>query len=177
MWLYDRANIGAIRRSMENFPWAEHLILNNDTNWQVKTFQEIFLNIMSNFIPNSIKKCTPRDAPWINKSLKILLRKKDKLYRNYKRHGYKPEDKTRLEAFRNECHEAINSAKQTYLHNLGTKLNDPDTTSKNYWKIIHNVMNKSRAPKIPPILHNGNFIINCAEKAKLFNDHFSNQCN
>ena len=37
-------------------------------------------------------------------------------------------------------------------------------------------MNKSRAPKIPPILHNGNFVLKCAEKAKLFNDHFAKQC-
>ena len=37
-------------------------------------------------------------------------------------------------------------------------------------------MNKTRAPKIPPILNNGTFIINCKEKAKLFNDFFANQC-
>ena len=36
-------------------------------------------------------------------------------------------------------------------------------------------MNKSRAPKIPPIL-DGKFILKCAEKAKLFNDFFSDQC-
>ena len=55
-------------------------------------------------------------------------------------------------------------------------MNSSDTTPKNYWKIIHRVMNKSRAPKIPPILHNGNFVLKCAEKAKLFNDHFAKQC-
>ena len=37
-------------------------------------------------------------------------------------------------------------------------------------------MNKSRAPKIPPLLHMGNFVLNCKEKAKLFNDHFAKQC-
>ena len=37
-------------------------------------------------------------------------------------------------------------------------------------------MNKCRAPKIPPILVNNVFILNCQEKAKLFNDFFSNQC-
>ena len=63
-----------------------------------------------------------------------------------------------------------------YLNNLGKRLNDPDTTPKNYWKIIHRVMNKSRAPKIPPLLHMGNFVLNCKDKAKLFNDHFAKQC-
>ena len=176
MWHYDKANTDAIRRSMTNFPWAEQLRLNNDVNWQVKIFHETFMNIMSNFIPNLIKKCVPRDPPWINKSLKSLLKKKNRLYKNYKRHGYKEDDKVRLETFRSECNEAIESAKLLYLSNLGKRLNDPDTTPKNYWKIIHRVMNKSRAPKIPPLLHMGNFVLNCTEKAKLFNDHFAKQC-
>ena len=63
-----------------------------------------------------------------------------------------------------------------YLKNLGNKLNDPDTTPRNYWKIIHRVMNKSRAPKILPILSSGKFILSCADKATIFNDFFSNQC-
>ena len=55
-------------------------------------------------------------------------------------------------------------------------MNDPNTSQKTYWKIINRVMNKCRAPKIPPLLVNNVFILNCREKAKMFNDHFSNQC-
>ena len=131
---------------------------------------------MKNFIPNHTKKCIPRDSPWIHKSLKTMLKKKTRLYHNYEKHGYKDEDKVRLDNFRDECKEAIDSAKILYLNNLSSRLNCSDTTPKNYWKIIHRVMNKSRAPKIPPILHNGNFVLKCAEKAKLFNDHFAKQC-
>ena len=161
---------------MVSFPWAQHLNLNRNPNWQVKTFHETFLDIISNFIPNDVKNFTPRDSPWISHPLKTLLRKKDRLYRNYKRHGLRDEDKNRLDNFRKECQEAIESAKLTYLKNLGNKLNEPDTTPKNYWKIIHRVINKSRAPKIPPILSNGKFILSCADKAKLFNEFFSNHC-
>ena len=39
------------------------------------------------------------------------------------------------------------------------------------------VMNKCRAPKIPPLLINNRFILDCREKAKHFNDFFSQQCN
>ena len=34
----------------------------------------------------------------------------------------------------------------------------------------------SRAPKIPPLLANNVFILNCRDKAKLFNDFFTDQC-
>ena len=37
-------------------------------------------------------------------------------------------------------------------------------------------MNKCRAPRIPPILSNNIFILDCKEKAKLFNEFFSKQC-
>ena len=66
--------------------------------------------------------------------------------------------------------------KLSYLANLGDKLNNPNTSQKYYWKIINRVMNKCRTPKIPPILVNNKFIINCKEKAKYFNDFFSKQC-
>ena len=176
VWHYNKANTDAIKKSLTSFPWARHLSINTDINWQVKQFQQIFLNIMSNFIPNDIKKFTPRDSPWINKSLKSLLKKKDKIYRNYKKHGYKEEDKTRLDSIRTECNELIHAAKLAYIDNLGKDLNESKSTSKNYWKIIHRVMNKSRAPKIPPILNGGNFVLSCSEKAKLFNDFFAKQC-
>ena len=37
-------------------------------------------------------------------------------------------------------------------------------------------MNKSRAPRIPPILAGNSLIINLSEKAKIFNEFFSKQC-
>ena len=63
IWHYHKANTDAIKNSMTSFPWAQHLGLNLNPNWQAKSFTEIFLNIMSNFIPNKIEKSVPRDAP------------------------------------------------------------------------------------------------------------------
>ena len=53
-------------------------------------------------------------------------------------------------AFRIECQQAVEMAKLSYLENLGDKLNNPNTFQNSYWKIINRVMNKCRAPKIPP---------------------------
>ena len=156
---------------MTSFPWLQQF---SDPNWYVKTFTDISLNIMLNFIPNEIKLNSPRDPPWITKHLKTLLRKKNRLYKNYKRHGYKAGDKIRLDAFRIEFQQAFEMTKLSYLTNLGDKLNNPNTSQKYYWKIINRVMNKCRIPKIPPILVNNMFIINCKEKAKYFNDFFQN---
>ena len=61
---------------MTTVPWHQHLNINPDPNWQVKTFTNIFLNIMSNFIPNEAKRFIPRNPPWIAKPLKTMLNRK-----------------------------------------------------------------------------------------------------
>ena len=172
IWHFNRANSCAIKRSMTSFPWSRHLNLNTNTNWQVKRFIGIFLNIMSNFIPNETNRLVPPDTPWITKPIKTLLNRKNRLFINYKKHGYKKEDKDRLDIFRMECRQAVETTKLNYLKNLGNKVNDPSISQKSYWKIIIRVLNKCRAPKIPPLLVNNTFILNCSEKAKLFSDYF-----
>ena len=84
---------------------------------------------MSNFVPNETKRFVPH---WITRPLKNMLNRKNRLYKSYKRHGYKEEDKDRLDTFRTECHQAVEDAKLSYLTNLGNKVNYPSTSRKLY---------------------------------------------
>ena len=56
--------------------------------------------------------------------------------------------------FRKECQEVIEIAKLNYFENMRTKLRNPNTSQKSYWKIISTVINKCEAPKIPPLYAN-----------------------
>ena len=131
---------------------------------------------MSNFIPSKIIKVIPRDPPWINGDIKRMLNRQQRLYKNYKRHGLKPEDKVRVDRFRDECNIAVQNAKKSYLEKMGKKLADPKNCQKSYWKILHRVMNRCRAPKIPPLFKNGIFIVDAKKKACEFIKYFSAQC-
>ena len=117
---------------MTSFPWSQHLNINTDPNWQVKTFTDALLNIMSNFIPNEIKRFVPRDPTWITKSLKTMLNRKKRFFKNYRKYRYKKEDKIRLDAFRIECQTAVETAKLAYLTNIGNKVSNPGTSQKSY---------------------------------------------
>ena len=145
------------------------IIFLTNPNWQVKIFTDTLLNIMSNFVPHETKRFVPRDPPWINKPLKSMLNRKNRLYKSYKIHGYREEDKARLDTFRSECQLAVDNAKLSYLTNLGNKVNDSNTSQTIYWEIINRAMKKCRAPQIPPLLVNNVFILNCRDKAKSFN--------
>ena len=63
IWHYDRAQTILIKRAIADFNWHDHFANNTNPNWQVESFTKIFLNIMSNFIPNEIKKYIPREPP------------------------------------------------------------------------------------------------------------------
>ena len=67
-------------------------------------------------------------------------------------------------------------AKLSYMTNLGNVLDNPNTPQKSYWKLINRVMSIGRAPKIPPLIVNNLFVINCKEKAIYFNEFVSEQC-
>ena len=121
-------------------------------------------------------KVSPRDPPWIDRNLKSMLNREQRLYRNYKKHGHKPDDKIRVDVFREECNKAISKAKENYLGNLGNELADPSTCRKYYWKIVNKVMNRCKAPKIPPLLNGDGFLFNAKEKAQAFIKYFSEQC-
>ena len=145
-WHLNRANSAAIKRSITSFTWRQHLNIDTNPNRQVKTFTDTFLNIMPNFIQNE-SKFVPRDPPWITKPLKTMLNRKNRFFNNYKKHGYKTEDKIRFESFRIECKQAVETSKLSYLRKL-----QPNTSLKSFWKIFNRVMNKCGAPKIPPLL-------------------------
>ena len=106
---------------------------------------------------NLIKRIIPRDPPWITKPQKTMLNKKNRLYKNYKRHGC-INQRTKLGL--TTCQEAVKIAKLNYLTNMGNKLNNPKTSQKSYWKMLVDNL----------------FIQNCREKPELFTDFFSQQC-
>ena len=105
-----------------------------------------------------------------------MLNRKNRLHKNYKRHGYKSQDKVMLDNFRKECQETVEIDKVKYSTNMGNKLNNQNTSQTSYWEIINKVINKSKAPTIPPLLVNNLFILNCREQGKLFTDFSSQQC-
>ena len=57
--------------------------------------------------PSELKRIVPRDPPWITKPLKRMINRKNRLFKNFKRHGYKPEDKVRLDNVRKECQDSV----------------------------------------------------------------------
>ena len=175
IWHYNKANTNAIKQSISCFDWTRKLA-NRDPSWQIALFNKTLLNIMSNFIPNEYTKVQPKDPPWINNTLRRMIKRQNRQYKNFVNHGCKSEDKVRVDNFRKECFEAINKSKEQYFKTTGLKLADSQSSPKTYWTILKKLVNKTHMPRIPPILKNNKLITDCREKASLFNEYFLSQC-
>ena len=160
-------------KSIDMFDWQDHL---KSPNEQVKLLNDVLLNIYSNFIPNQVKTIRPRQAPWITKTVKNFPRKKNHAYRNFVRRG-QPDDKLEgIQKMVSEGSKLIEDAKRNYVLKAGQTLANPRTSSKTYWTLINTVLNKVKISIIPPLLANGLFVTDFAEKAQIFNDYFIRQC-
>ena len=127
---------------------------------------------MSNIVPYKTWRIIPQDTPSITKSLTTRLKRINRPYKNYKRHGYREEDRIRLETSREECKIKVEYSKFSYLANLGRKINDTSTTKECSWK-INRVMNNRRVSQTPPLNVKNTLVLDSAQKPKLFNDYFS----
>ena len=72
--------------------------------------------------------------------------------------------------------DSILRSKEEYHSRLASKLNNPKTSAKTYWSILKTFYNGKKIPVIPPILINNQLITNFKDKARYFNEFFSEQC-
>ena len=175
IWFYDKSDSDNIKQSIEIFNWQKHLGSLKCSNEQVKLLNETLLKIYSNFIPNKAKKIRPNEVPWMTRSIKNFLRKKNRIYRNAVKKGHSIEKSDILEKMIVDGANMIENAKKSYLLNVGKSLAQK-TSTRAYWSLINKVLNKNKVPSIPPLLENGIFVTDFSEKAQLFNDYFARQC-
>ena len=72
---------------------------------------------------------------------------------------------------------AITNSKLAYYRRIASKLNYPNSAPKTYWSFLKSFVNGKKILLIPPIFDNDQLVNNVLEKALLFNEFFTQQCN
>ena len=167
VWDFKRANIDAIREAIKTVAW-HYMFLNKTVHEQVAVFNNILLNIFTNYTPHKNIIVDDRDPPWMTKRIKDKINLKSTLY--------KSKDFIELQNLSSEISEMISVRKEEYYLHLSEKLNNPNTSSKTYWSILKSFYKGNKVPLIPPLLVNNKFVSDFTKKANLFNDFFASQC-
>ena len=131
---------------------------------------------MKTQIPNKIVTINDKDAPWVNSSVKNILRKNKIIYTDWIKKGRNPLDRERVKRSQLITNRKINEAKTTYISKLSHKLCDPATGQKSFWSAYKRLSNKKKITNIPPLFENNKYISNFKEKTSIFNKYFAEQC-
>ena len=125
-----------------------------------------------------VQECIPAklirgksSLPWITQEIKRLIRKRDSLYRKFKRSG-DSDIKTKFQTLRQQIKKKIKDSYQAYLENL-LGLNDED--SKCDSKKLFSFLKNSRCDQqgTPPLKHDNILYSDTKTKANLFNQQFN----
>ena len=118
----------------------------------------------------------PKKPPWITRNIDHAFRRYKKKYKNFKTRGFPASMNTSIQEAKSDYNKLVSDAKEKYLKSEGSKLSNPDTDSKSYWKVIKGFIKSSKFPAIPPLLHRGIYVSDFQEKSNIFNEFFADQC-
>ena len=134
--------IECIQKSIYNFDWTR-AFQNRNCNEKCKILSETLLNIFHNFIPGKIKKSDCKTPEWINRSIKLSLKKQSKLTKRY--HGNPTANNEETLDFQpKECASLIIEYKERFIAKMSAKLDNPKTLPKTYWSIINKFLSNKK---------------------------------
>ena len=83
IWLYDQGNYTDLRQMISEYNWDS--VRNDDVNEYANRFSTTLLSLAEQCIPTKYVTIRPRDLPWINNTIRRLIRKRIRLYKKYKK--------------------------------------------------------------------------------------------
>ena len=173
VWNYNRADFQGLKNVLEVAPW--HVMeMFEDINDAENYFTNLLLTTAKEFIPYRKVKIDPSDKPWMTTQVKTAFRLRDKLHKKWKRTNMNID----LENYKQSRHHAnyVKSlAKLNHFRRIGEKLQNPDTSSKEYWHLVKSLYGTKIDAGIPPLKENDIIYSAAKEKADLLNKHFASK--
>ena len=121
VWYFSWENSDHIKKPINHFD-LESSLNNLDVNNQVSVFNEIIMNITSNFVPNELITCDDRDPTWTNWHIKNLIAAINdfhkKLFLPFSNTG----NLLMFKNLQNQLIQSIHTAKQRYFNKISKKI-------------------------------------------------------
>ena len=172
VWDYKTANIGALNESINAAPWYIPYTLFEDLDDIVNFNNSIIISTCKENIRCKNVTIRTKDRPWMCNEVRLFLRKRDRLFKRYKR-TLSAQDKFNFYLARREANRAIRNAKKRYQTKVVDSLSDPNLNIRNFWKISKRILDEKSERTIPPLLENDNLIAEDDKKADIFNNYFA----
>ena len=76
LWVYKKANIDCIRKSLNSVDW-KFVLSNKNVHQQAQYLNKVLMNVFSNYIPNKLITIDDKDPPWMNDEIRNKIKRRD----------------------------------------------------------------------------------------------------
>ena len=178
IYLYKRADMDGLRdhiaRYSDSFLSTDHSHMSVNDMWV--SFKSEVTAAIERFIPSKMTK-TKYSSPWIDSSIKRLIKRRDRLYFRARRSS-SPDIKSHYKRFRARVQKVIRDAYWKHISNIfsfATDSADPDCPRKNekarkFWSFVKSL--KKDAFGINSLRENGILKTDTLDKANICNRQF-----
>ena len=126
-------------------------------------------------IPHRKYQVKPDSSPWFSAACAAAI-----VHRNHFFHLYQREkssdSKVKFRQASNRCKRVLEAAKLAYANKTKESITSEKLGSRDFWRIDNSVLKKGKSA-IPPLFNGLEVLSSASDKAKLFAENFSLNCN
>ena len=163
VWHLAAADWGALEKALRATEWRP--LRNGTAEDALAHFQEVLWFLLIKFVLRRTIKVVKRSHPWLNERSQRAIQRKN--------------DAENSESFiekQKECAKVLAEERVKYVQQLKKKLAKLPKSSKQWWRINRELLNKkSRLTSIPTLRDDGKWLINSKSKADAFANIFSSK--
>jgi hypothetical protein len=174
VWSYNRGDYNGLVRELKNTPWHIGPELYEEIDDMAEYWHKSFMEACKIHVPNRFIKVRPRDKPWITHQVKDAIRKRNRMYKRFKRTRSLEHELIWKQTAR-EANYYMNLAKAEHITKIKSMLMDLRVGEKKYWKIAKEVYGSKKTIGIPALKVGNKSISTSLEKAQCFNKFFAEQ--
>ena len=169
-WDYSRADFDGLNIAMSDIPWEA--IEDEDISIMTSKWTQLFLDTAKEYIPHKRVLVNPRDKPWITYSVKTEIKRRNNLYRRWKRSQRNHDFIVYSEAgFKVKT--SIETAKADYNNKIAEKLSSPTISNKQYWNLAKETYGTKHRDTVPPLVSNNQIHSDTCDKANILGQYFA----
>ncbi|MCG7879157.1 MAG: reverse transcriptase domain-containing protein, partial [Candidatus Thiodiazotropha endolucinida] len=175
IWNYKLADYDKFRNLLSESNITELVLHEENIDLNIKNITDIIFTAAKQSIPNKIVTIRPNDHPWITCKIKNMIRKRQRIYRQFKKtnNNY---FWTKYKLLRNKINTAIRLSKKQYFDKLDNLLSSDNCDQKLFWKTSKQLLNLGRSSSNIPVLTMNHEVAETDEqKAEMLNLYFSAQ--
>ena len=175
VWNYKKCNIDGLVEALSSAPWDAGFNVFSDIDDIATYWSSLLMQTAAEFIPNTTVTVRAREKPWVNGDLKRLIRRRNVLWRRYRRARSDAHLNT-FKLVRNQAVALNRTLRLNYYTSLGEELSSSDMPNRKWWKTVRQVTGDKVCTSIPPLIENGVSLTDPCVKAVIFYQYFTSQC-